>query len=332
MTASLRHRPPVSVAIASMAALLGLAVFPSPYLRAQTTAPQLTAGRRFAVVSIRPNTWTPDEMGRAIVSAAQKGDPVPVGIRTYPGGRLTGTRVLLRALVIRAFGLKANELRGGPSWSNTSYFDIDARADGEATDDEFNAMLRTMLAERFALKTHTETREGQAYVLTMARPDGRRGPGLTPTPPECDKQVEEMRRTNTSGRPPVTALPTTPEAQEALNRLPRCNGSSVRRNAVRGTTVVSGGTTTGLFANLLSLEIGTTVIDRTGLTGNFDVVLDFFPPNRQQTLPSAITGIAETPYPPLGKALEDQLGFKLESATGPISILVIDSAELPAPN
>ena len=114
-----------------------------------------------------------------MVTAAQKGESVPVGIRTHPGGRLTGTRVVLRALVVRAFGITANGLRGGPAWANTTYFDIDARADGEATDDELNAMLREMLAERFALKTHTETREGPVYVLTMARPPvsaARNGP------------------------------------------------------------------------------------------------------------------------------------------------------------
>ena len=88
----------------------------------------------------------------------------------------------------------------------------------------------------------------------------------------------------------------------------------------------------GLLANHLSTQISTPVIDRTGLSGNFDVVLDFFPPNRSPALPSGPTRITDTPYPPLGKALEEQLGFKLESGTGPVSILIVDSAEMPEPN
>ena len=159
MTASLRHRPPVSVAIASAAALPCLAVFPSLDLRAQTTAPQTTAGRRFAVVSIRPNTWTPEEMGRAMVSAAQKGDPAPVGIRTYPGGRLTGTRVVLRALVMRAFGLKANELRGGRSRRTRA-----------------NSLLSCSSCRRSLRGTRVIDHEGPLRGQSLRRPVARPGP------------------------------------------------------------------------------------------------------------------------------------------------------------
>ena len=332
MTDSPRHRPLLPVSIALTTGLLCGAVPLTLHLRAQTPTSQSATERRFAVVSIRPNTWTAEDMSRAMVTSAQRGDPVPVGIRTYPGGRLTGTRVVLRALVIRAFGLNASSLGGGPSWMNTTFFDVDARADGEATDEELNAMLRVTLAERFKLKTHTETREGAAYVLTMARPDGRRGTGLRPTTPECDKQVEELRRTNTIGRAPVTGAPTTPEAQEALNRTPPCNGTSMRTVPGRGTTFVSGGTTIGALANRLSLEIGRPIIDRSGLSGNFDVVLDFAPPNRAPAPAGVQLPVADTLYPSLPNALESQLGLKLESSTEPVSILVVDSAELPEPN
>lgn len=332
MTAASRHRPLLPVAIALMAALLGGAVLPSVNLLAQTPTSPSAAERRFAVVSIKPNTWTPDQIGQAVVTAAQRGEPMPIGISAYPGGRLAGTRVLLRALVIRAFGLTGTDLRGGPSWMSTTYFDVDARADGEATDEELNGMLRVMLAERFKLKTHTETREGPVYVLTMARPDGRPGPGLTPTTPECDKQVAELRRTNTIGPPPVTSVPTTPEARAALDRTPRCNATTMRMVGSRGTTFVAGGTTIGFLINRLAVELGRPVIDRTGLNDNVDVVFDYFPPSRPSASPGVPAVIVDTPFPSLPNALENQLGLKLESATGPISTLVVDSAELPEPN
>ena len=227
MTSPLRHRRLMSAALALTTPVLCLAVLASSNLRAQAPTSPSTTERRFAVVSIKSNTWTPDQIGREFEAAAQRGESIPIGIRPYPGGRLAGTRVLLRALVIRAYGLSANDLRGGPAWMKPAYFDIDARADGEATDEELNAMLRVMLAERFKLKTHTETREGPVYVLTMARPDGRGGPGLRPTTPECDKQVEEMRRTNRIGSPPGPGQPTMPEAQAAP-------ASASRRHVTRG--------------------------------------------------------------------------------------------------
>ena len=77
MTDSPRHRPLLPVAIALTAALLYGAVLPSLELRAQTPTSQSATERRFAVVSIRPNTWTAEDMSRAMVTAAQRGDPVP---------------------------------------------------------------------------------------------------------------------------------------------------------------------------------------------------------------------------------------------------------------
>jgi uncharacterized protein (TIGR03435 family) len=115
-----------------------------------------SAARRFEVASVKPNQ-------RPIASR-----PLIHGIRTLPGGRLTATFVTLRALILSAFDIKDYQLEGGPSWVGSSNFDINAKADGDATPEEFSAMLKALLMERFSLRTRTEPRLLGVYELTFA--------------------------------------------------------------------------------------------------------------------------------------------------------------------
>src|SRR6478752_4348447 len=109
-----------------------------------------------------------------------------------PGGRFTATNTPLRVLMMAAFELKQEaQLAGGPPDLLAAKYDITARTAGGATiGKELPQLLRALLADRFKLKTHTESRELPMYDLVLARGDGRLGPELKPSKSECSKPDE----------------------------------------------------------------------------------------------------------------------------------------------
>ena len=96
-----------------------------------------------------------------------------------PGtGRFEATNASVRLLILNAFGLRDFQLAGAPAWTESERFDVAGRTSASATRDEISAMVRTLLADRFRLRTHQETREMPVYGLVAASPDKRLGPAL----------------------------------------------------------------------------------------------------------------------------------------------------------
>src|SRR6185369_3716649 len=98
-----------------------------------------------------------------------------------------------------AYDIPSGRLVGGPAWISKDRFDIEATARASAAGSwaraaERREMLRALLEDRFQLKIHRETRTGSIYALTIARSDGRLGPNLTPTSPECATYLDAYRR------------------------------------------------------------------------------------------------------------------------------------------
>jgi uncharacterized protein (TIGR03435 family) len=124
-------------------------------------------------------------------------------------GRLSAQNVTLRMLVMAAYQKQPFEIVGGPPWQNSDKFDINARAeDASGTTDRVLGMLKTLLADRFNLKVHTETREVPIYALVLARSDGKFGQKLKPSTDNCpDFKVQQQHRgfhfrgANPSGSP-----------------------------------------------------------------------------------------------------------------------------------
>jgi uncharacterized protein (TIGR03435 family) len=260
-------------------AVVLVAVICSPILIAQQPVPA------FQVASIRANTSTETRSSSSV----------------QPGGRYTATNVTIRTLVKSAYGLQQDvQVAGGPRWIETERFDIVAKADGNPSTDVFRdqarMMLRTLLAERFKLSFHRETREVPIYALIVARADGKLGPQLLPsTLTECAEK--------------------TPPNNNASAPLP-CGGGFARAGDLAGRAVAF----TVLTANI-SNAADRPVVDRTGLTGTFDWRLRWTP----EPLPRAEPLDSVT----LFTALQEQLGLKLDSTRGPVEVLVIDSAERP---
>ena len=237
----------------------------------------------FEVVSVKPNS---------------SGEPGGTS-RAQPG-RYQGINVTLRRVIALAYR-PVQEFVGGPDWIAAARFDIEARTDATATPDQMLEMLRTLLADRFKLVVHRESRSLPVYALTLDRRDGRLGKQLRQSSADCASRG--------AAQPP----PATSEQQ------PRC-GFRLGNGALSGV----GATMTQLAAEMSF--VGRQVVDRTGLTGLFDIDLEWTPDPAGATAPPPDAG------PSIFTAVQEQLGLKLEPATAPIDVIVIDSAEPPQPN
>jgi len=294
---------------------------------AQSAAPA-EGGPRFEVASIKSGV-SPEEMARAAAASGGGGGRISFplfGVRPLPGGRLAGVTTL-QSLILRAYGIQRYQMEGGPSWLTTDYFDIAAKAERDtATEAEINEMLKSLLAERFGLRVHVETRQVPVYTITVARADGRLGAGLKRTSLECEATLEERKRTGAAA-----PRPSGPPAQ----MTPTCGlvmmGMTARTSAA---TVTIGGRPISALVTQISSELGAPVADGTGLAGLFDVALEYESTQRMPGLPPpGLDPNSTDSLPvPLPAALQQQLGLKLEKGTGPLPITIVDAADHPSAN
>lgn len=268
-------------------------------LGAQTPVAPLT----FEVSSVKPN-----------MSAEQGGS---FGAR--PGGQLVVRNNTLRNIVRNAYQLQNFQIvtvAGTPEWFDRDRFDITATSPKpDPSTDEFRGMVQALLAERFGLRVHRETREMPIYALVLAKADGTWGSQLTRSTTDCAAMAAAARR----GAPPPP--PT------AITERPPCGTRSLPGR------MLAGGVTMADLARNVSNFAGRMTIDKTGLTGSFDFTLEYTP----DQLPPEGSLPAGVPQPPangpsLFTAMQEQLGLKLDSQRGPVDVLVIDAAQQPTPD
>lgn len=244
---------------------------------AQTTQ---TTPPTFDVASIHLHTPQPNEHNQ-IWSASNDGN-------------LTTSNISLKALIQFAFDMPKSRIVGAPEWTTSQFFDIEAKS----TDDTLNrrlhdlpseqakpiklAMIQSLLADRFGLKTHREQRVLPIYELVAAKD----GPKLTPS--------KSGGLTINDGRD-------------------HFNGQGI---------------TMPLLAQELAQYAGRVIIDKSGITGRFDVDLRWQPDDAP---PMRLNG-EEVALPSLFTALQEQLGLRLEPAKGPVEVLVIDDVHQPSAN
>ena len=214
---------------------------------------------------------------------------------SYSDGRFTASNVSLKNLIqYSAYGVPGSRIVGGPKWLDSERFDIEAKLDGPSTEKlralsrrenhlQTQAMFQQLLADRFKLTTHWETREMPVYDLVVAKS----GAKLQPM-----KDAKASSGTDTE-HGHLTANGITPaELARAL------------------TQEVSG-------------ELGRVIVDKTGLTGRYDMELKWTPDS---------DSAPEDAGPSIFTAAQEQLGLKLEPSKGPVEVLVIDRAEMPTEN
>jgi uncharacterized protein (TIGR03435 family) len=234
--------------------------------------------------------------------------------------RFVATNQVLPSLLSFAYKIPPGKLLGAPAWMASTRFDIAAKSEGKTSTDQKVLMLRTLLADRFKLKIREVTEEGTVYALVLARSDSRLGPSLRPTNADCVAQIEARRRGDAPPRP--AQKPGAP---------PDCGGVTAGPPGTYNAR--------GIELSSMALTLGAmsqqTVVDRTGLTGLFDVELRSSLEGLDARVavadPAASAGGVERP-PTIFTALPEQLGLKLERQRGSVQTWVIDSIELPIPD
>ncbi len=284
------------------------------------------AAPQFEVVSIKPNT----------------NGPGPSIINMPPTGRANLTNVTVRMMLRTAYRYQDYQIIGGPGWVNTDQFDIQARPAPDYQPETYapcfgadcpfskvQIMMQGLLADRFQLKTHRETRELLVYELTIGKSGFKlkevaappqRGAGTPPPPPPPPPAP---------GTPPPndpSKLPIAPPG--AMMNFP----FGLSASAVQF----------GVLVSALSQILGRPVIDKTGIKGYYDFRMAYsregipnagiLPPPGNPDGPGAGAPIASDPAPSIFTALQEQIGLKLDSTKGPVQIMVIDSVQKPAEN
>ncbi len=301
--AIMTNRAIAKLSVAKKAVLTGVGVVAVVAPIVAQTVPRPPAGElRFEVASIKRNNG---DAQRVMVLAP----------RFPPGGSFEAFNVTLESVIRIAYGLQDFQIVGGPKWINTDRFDIQARGPQGAAEGDAPRRLQSLLAQRFALKAHRETRDHPIYALVLARADRSLGPRLRRSPIDPKRIQEEdakLLREN-----PATFTP-------------------LECGLIAGRRLGSCGSTMATLASRFPLYVGRMVVDRTGLTGPYAYDLRF----GDMPIPGAGPGggfpfptkPADPDAPSLFTALEEQLGLKLVPQTGRVEVLVIDHVEPPKPN
>jgi len=289
----------IAVAVVAIAAPVGIGALTNP-LRPVTINRSLeNGGRTFAVTSVLPN----------------KTGAMRVLMRVQPGGAWEATNVTLESMIRLAYRIQESQLVGGPAWIYSDRFDIVAKSSQDAPRGEFALRMQSLLAERFNLTIHRETRELPVYALVNV---GKPGPRLTASPVDCEAWARGR-----NGQPPPAAGP---------GERPTCGTTATPGRLTGGSMTMS------QLAQTLERYTGRMVLDQTELQGGFDYDLEFeadpallgrgpgggFPAGPLAgSAQSGSAGIS------IFAAVRQQLGLRLDSRRAPVDVLVIDSAEQP---
>jgi uncharacterized protein (TIGR03435 family) len=285
--------------------------------------PQSSDAPKFEVASVKPNN--------------RNDGLIMVGGK---GGQYRATGISLRGLIQNAYQVQEFQIVGGPRWLDSDRFDIVAKepagadvAESQPGPSRQQLMLRGLLAERFNLAVHKETRDMPIFAIVAVRPDRRLGPQLRPSAMDC----------STSGAPSGGRAGNAPPQNsfDVFKQPPRC-GTSVGPGIILagGTTMVDIATAFSRLTNTGS-SLNRLVIDRSGLEGAYDLELRFTP-DRIPTFAVA-TGTLNLPAddprsglppvdpngPSIFSAVQEQLGLKLDPQRGPVDVLVIDRVDRP---
>jgi uncharacterized protein (TIGR03435 family) len=228
-------------------------------------------------------------------------------------GRFTAINVPLRQLIARAYGYQGS-VEGAPRWIDAQRFDIVATISGDTRSARVTAMLRNMLAERFKLAVHTETRERPVYALTLATA-GKLGPQLQRSSADCGALLDTARA---SARRGTSTSFGELEARCATN-------VAAGRISARGIRLAQ-------LVPMISRFTDRVVIDRSGLDGAFDLDLTWTPDRLPIGPAPPGSPTHDTSGAALVTAMREQLGLRLEPRRGPVDVLVIDRVELPSEN
>ena len=273
---------PVSRKLPLFIAVAACAVAPLSF--AQSAANAAAAGPAFEVASIRQNM-----------------NPNPRWRMFFTADGLNAVDVTLRWVLPWAYGVGNNRLwSGGPEWLDERRFDIQAKWDvskyPHPTPEQRRAMLQQLLADRFKLVVHHESKEFPLYDLVVAK----NGPKFEETTPE---EIQHGRLTG-----------------EAVCVFTRSRRGSI---GLRGCTMTD---LAQMLTGWTQSDLGRIIEDRTSLPGRYTLALQWTPEN------VPVAAIQKYSGPSIFTALKEQLGLELKATKGPLDTIVIDHVEMPTPN
>ncbi len=208
-----------------------------------------------------------------------------------------------------------------PEWVRNDRFDIEARAPGQVTKDQMRLMTQSLLAERFNLAIHMETREAPVFALALEKP-GTLGPQLRPHPANDDCATTSFTEDSGKATPVAPSLSALPIPCGEIAHLPPSAPSSHRFGG-RDVTIPMLATSLPTQTGMATLP--RPVIDETGLKGEYDFSLEWTPEDTSAASDQESGGTFQ-------EALRQQLGLKLKPDKGEVEVLAIDRVEPPAPN
>lgn len=289
-------------------------------------------------IGLRPGTIGPDAPRFEVVSIKEDRSGI---LPPSSQGQLVNTR----ANRVQAFNITARELIrngynlqhvprsfvvGGPEWIDAARYNVEAIGPVPFENQRVRnvppptaaAMIRAMLADRFNLKVHVETREREILELKLERADGRLGPGLVPSKAKClgPFDLVDLDTTNRTIVPTDDGKPYFCGFGYSYGAISFMQAPNMRPRDI------------AMFFGLIA-SVNMAVVDRTGLTGRYDVRLQF--------AGDVVLAAGAAPVPrevtssevlPLRAAIRQQLGLKLESVRAPVEVLIIDSVDRPTEN
>jgi bla regulator protein blaR1 len=267
-------------------------------------ATQLPVGALLRAQATTPSATLP-EFEVATIKPSSPNDVHGATFSFTPGEGVNVTNGAVKGLVEMAYDVRDFQILGGPGWVNSDLFNIVAKSASDAAGtstsnssasiQETRLRLQALLAQRFQLKIRRETKELPVYVLEV----GQKGAKLV-----------ENSATNSAGGPPA--------------------GINAGCGQMTGTN-----TSMANLAYKLSRQLDRTVLDRTGLTKNYDFQFSWTPDTGGCSAPALSAGSSAATGadgPSLFTALQEQLGLRLVSQKAPVDVLVIEHVERPTAN
>lgn len=233
-----------------------------------------------------------------------KGNPNSMGMQFTADGFI-GRNLKVRDLICLAYGVRRDQISGAPNWVSATGYDVDAKVSEHdlsrlkaLSPNQRRMMLQAVLVERFGLKAHREVKVMKTFDLVQSGSPVK----LRPSSPQTEREI-------------AAASPDSPGSGTTL---------TLGRNELSGI-----GLSMSVLANQISLIVERPVIDKTGLSGHFDLSLHWSPDGAQADDGQSTTSAENEP---IMSAIRDQLGLKLISSSDPVPILTVDSIAPPNPN
>lgn len=254
-----------------------------------------------------------------------RGQQMRVGTPTSPN-RASYVGRTLKMLISEAWGVKTYQVTG-PEWLDSERYEITGVLPEGKTREQAKFMLQNLLADRFRIKMHRETKEMAVYALVV----GKNGPKLKASQPTASR-ADQTTAVNAAAPPhDRDGFVVLPEGKPAFTVTTGPNGDLLMSSRMQ--TMEDFAAHLADFAAFLGIA-ERPVLDQTGVTGRYDINIEFSATNRLPANGAAggfpEGGLAAAADPASAPALAttlEHLGLKLESAKAPITFFVVDQAD-----